>query len=73
MPFDYYRRLKRSEQVTYRKSDAVMATPLKDRGKLVALVPAIEAGLAADDRKATQLAVRAFTAAIRASFSTTWS
>jgi hypothetical protein len=64
VPFDYYRRLKRSEQVTYRKSDAVMVTPLKDPGKLVALVPAIEAGLAADDRKATQLAVRAFTAAI---------
>ena len=64
MPFDYYGRLKRSEQATYRKSDAVLATPLKNREALVALVPAIAAGLAADDRKATQLAVRAFTAAI---------
>lgn len=64
MPFDYYGRLKRSEQATYRKSDAVVAAPLKDPQTLLALVPAIAAGLAADDRKATQLAVRAFTAAI---------
>jgi hypothetical protein len=64
VPFDYYGRLKRSEQATYRKSDAILAMPLKQPDRLLALVPAIEAGLAADDRKATQTAVRAFTAAI---------
>ncbi|HET6586077.1 MAG TPA: hypothetical protein VFG69_21615 [Nannocystaceae bacterium] len=64
MPFAYYRRLTRSQQATYRKSDAVTAMTVKDGAGLRALVPAIEAGLAADDRKATQLAVRRFTAAL---------
>jgi hypothetical protein len=64
VPFEYYRRLKRSEQATYRKSDAVVAMPLKDPAGLIALVGPIAAGLAGDDRRATQLAVRAFCAAI---------
>lgn len=64
MRFDYYRRLTRSQQATYRKSDGVVAMTLRDVAGLRALVPAIEAGLVADDRKATNRAVKAFCAAI---------
>ena len=64
MRFDYYRRLTRSQQATYRKSDAVVAMTLRDVAGLRALVPAIEAGLVADDRKATNRAVKDFCAAI---------
>lgn len=64
MPFPYYARLTRTQQATYRKSDAIVAIDLKDAAALRALVPAIERGLLADDRGATQRAAAALVHAL---------
>ncbi|MBL8945096.1 MAG: hypothetical protein JNK45_18165 [Myxococcales bacterium] len=58
MRFPYYRRLSRTDQATYRASDAVISIALPDPVALVALLPAVEAGLLADDRGATSRATR---------------
>lgn len=64
MRFSYYRRLGRVDQATYRASDAVVSIALPDPAALVALLPAVEAGLLADDRGATSRATRRFCAAL---------
>lgn len=58
MPFDYYRRLTRSQQATYRKSDAITAVPIPDAAALRPWIEQIAAGLAADDRKLVGKACR---------------
>jgi hypothetical protein len=62
--FTYYERLSRSEQATYRKSDAIVAVELEDVAALRALIPAIERGLSADDRSATHKASAALVHAL---------
>lgn len=64
MRFDYYRRLSRRDQATYRASDAVTAITVPDAAAMRRLLPAIAAGLVADDRPATGRATRAFAAAL---------
>lgn len=59
MPFSYYGRLSRRDKAAYRKSDAVKDLPLRDAAALKAFVLGVEAGLAADDKRAVQKAARA--------------
>ncbi len=58
MPFDYYRRLSRSQQATYRKSDAIVAVRIPEPAALRSWIEGIAAGLAADDKRATGRACR---------------
>lgn len=56
MPFDYYQRLNKRDQRTYRESDAVATIPLPIPADLSALVKAVQMALAAEDRSALGLA-----------------
>ena len=56
MPFSYYARLSRAQQVIYRQSDAIVAIPLERPDDLRARVAALEAALATEDREVTQRA-----------------
>jgi hypothetical protein len=58
VPFEYYRRLGRTDKATYRKSDETVALTLPDAAALLPAIAAIGVGLAADDRSATGKAVR---------------
>jgi hypothetical protein len=64
VPFPYYDRLSKAEKAAYRKSDAKVDVPLSDRAGLRALLPAIEAALTADDRKAVERATQALVRAL---------
>jgi hypothetical protein len=58
VPFEYYRRLGRTDKATYRKSDETIAIKLPDPAALLPAIAAIGVGLTADDRSATGKAVR---------------
>lgn len=64
MPFEYYSRLGRTDQATYRKSDAVVALTLRDPAALLPAIAAIGKGLEADDRSAVNRAVRSLSDAM---------
>ncbi|HVS65535.1 MAG TPA: hypothetical protein VMT85_18760 [Thermoanaerobaculia bacterium] len=64
MPFPYYRNLSASQRATYRRSDAVERIELPDAAALAPLVEAIREGLAAEDRRAVEKAVRSLVAGI---------
>lgn len=64
MPFEYYRRLGRTDKATYRKSDDVIALKLPDPAALQPAISAIGKGLEADDRSAVGKAVRSLSDAI---------
>jgi hypothetical protein len=54
MPFAYYQRLNRTQQAIYRRSDAIVAVPLREPDRLHPLVAALEEALAGEDRLTTQ-------------------
>ncbi len=64
MPFEYYRRLGRTDKATYRKSDEVVAIALRDPAALLPAIAAIGKGLEADDRAAVGKAVRSLSDAM---------
>lgn len=54
MPFNYYHRLSRKQQSTYRKSDGITEVDLPDPGRMRGLVSDIERGLAAESLETVQ-------------------
>jgi hypothetical protein len=64
VPFEYYRRLGRTDKATYRKSDEVAALGLRDPAALMPAIAAIDKGLVADDRAAVGKAARALSDAM---------
>lgn len=62
--FAYYRRLSRAEQQIYRRSDERREVQLPHAAELRALVPAVEAALAADSRERVAAATAALVAAV---------
>lgn len=69
MPFSYYARLTRAQQVVYRKSDAITEVRLPRPEALYPSVDALASALASEDRAGTQAAtdrlVRGLTEALR--------
>jgi len=68
MVFNYYRRLNRTQKAIYRKSDAVERLELKGAPGFTDLVIAVEQGLAAENRAATERATAALVDAMTAAF-----
>jgi len=68
MPFGYYARLTRAQQVIYRRSDAIAEIGLERPADLRPLVVALERALTSEDRETTQRAteglIRDLTAAL---------
>ena len=64
MRFAYYDNLSRREQAIYRRSDDVRSIPLGPGAELRALIPPLEAALAADALPKAQLAAQALIDAI---------
>ena len=54
MPFNYYHRLKKRQQSTYRKSDAITEVDLPHPGKLCDPIQTIEQGLKAENLRDVQ-------------------
>jgi len=59
MAFEYFDRLPKRHQATYRRSDAVATVRLPDAAGLAPILEALRTGLAADDDDAVQAASRA--------------
>ncbi len=68
MPFAYYARLSRSQQVTYRKSDGLTQLRLRHPGELQPLVAALEAALGSESRERTQAASERLTRGLTDAF-----
>jgi hypothetical protein len=59
MPYAYYARLKRRDQATYRKSDAIVSIELPQPAPLVPLTQAVETALESADRAGVRRASQA--------------
>jgi hypothetical protein len=70
MPFAYYDRLAADSKRTYRKSDAILRVELPDVTLLMPIATAIEAALAAADRKGVERACQALVDCINAQLGT---
>ncbi len=64
MPFDYYQRLSKKDRKIYDASDAVARIDLADPARARAAKQAVEAALAAEDKRATGRAAQALADAI---------
>lgn len=64
MPLAYYANLSRKDKALYRRSDELRTLPLPDAERLRGLATAVEAGLLANDVRATQKASHRLVAAV---------